>query len=70
MKHLALKPGWKSINQITLYTTIGLSKLNQNYTALLQPGEAGCVKGFVTCFMHVSIASLGSIAAAVQPRCL
>ena len=31
---------------------------------------AGCVIGFVTCFLEVPLACLGIMAAAVQPNCL
>ena len=31
---------------------------------------AGCVKGFVTCFLEVPFACLGSMATVVQPYCL
>ena len=34
----------------------------------LQSGAAGWVKGFVTCFLEVPLACLGSMAAAVQPN--
>ena len=36
----------------------------------LQSGAAGYVKGFVTCFLEVPLACLGSRAAAVQPNSL
>ena len=36
----------------------------------VQSGAAGCVKGFLTCFLEVPLAGLGCMAAAVQPSCL
>ena len=34
----------------------------------IQSGAAGCEKGLVKCFQKVSLASLGSMGAAVQPN--
>ena len=33
-------------------------------------GVSGCEQGFITCFLEVPLASLSSMAAAVQPHCL
>ena len=38
--------------------------------ACVQSGAAGCVKGFVTCFLKVPLPCSGCMAAAVQPNCL
>ena len=37
---------------------------------VVQSGAAGCVKGFITCFLEVPLPCLGSMAAAVHPNCL
>ena len=37
-------------------------------SGLIQSGAAGWGKGFVTCFLEVPLACLGSMAAAVQPK--
>ena len=44
--------------------------MNDWYThsPFLQGGAATCSKGFVTCFLKVPLACLGSMAAAVQPN--
>ena len=47
-----------------------LDAVNIGHRDTVQSGSAGCVKGFVTSFLEVPLACLGSMATAVQHSCL
>ena len=49
-----------------VFNNIGLKWFRNN----VQSGAAGWIKCLVTCFMEVPLTCLGSMAAAVQPKCL
>ena len=49
-------------------TVVGNVHIVVGYLDPIQPGAATCSEGFVICFWKVTLACLGSLAAAVQPN--
>ena len=58
--------GWLICSQTTKSQTFG--RFFHTISTQVQSGAAGCVKCFVTCFLEVPLACLGSMVDAIQPN--